>query len=305
MKLEGEGKKRVVSWGDLTWAALCPSTVKQPCAVVAGLLQPPSAQCGRHRAASEKPRVRPRAQHPGTVSDSQGCPVHSGTSVPVPSPCIVYLAPSPPNCWCSPHLTGLLLACTHAHPAEDVVFGLPGFSSPLPCSVVVHSGPVLHALVDLSLFFLKPKQPPSPHYRPLRLRCSAAQRSAVHPVPSTIHTPTSTLPPTPPADSSFLPAKIPSLRCRPAVVALTNFSRFFSSRFSPPALSPPAAHLSRGTFPPLVRATDPSFSANGGKTSVQDLATVTVVLRIPHNTTPWPPTRLQRHMVEFAAQNDS
>lgn len=75
-------------------------------------------------------------------------------------------------------------------------------------------------------------------------------------------------------DSFPSPAVLPSR-------ALTKFSRFFSSRFSPPALlpnPPSAAHLSRhSTFffphPPCQLPTIPSFSANGGKTYIHDLAT--------------------------------
>lgn len=239
--------------------------MKQPCPVVAEQLQPPSVQCVGHRAASEKSRVRPRTQHPGTVSGPAW--VHE-----VPESLSLHPPPlSPKTCWVQHSLTphpGISCSLARTHTKQrSLILGCQ--ASALLCFWFTLVRLLLCPGRFEPLAQTKTLFPPPPNIAlpfTVQVQCSTATAPCILSRPRSIRPLLLSLPPHSPtplfSQRRFLP-----FACRPAVVALTNFSRFFSSRFSPPALSlrrPPTCLAVPFSFP-LSQLTDPSFSANGGK----------------------------------------
>lgn len=126
------------------------------------------------------------------------------------------------------------------------------------------SGPVLYALLDLSLF-LRPN-PPLPPLSPVtvQVQCSIAQRRASCPVHDPYAHFYSPSHPTRRLLFSSSEDSFPSLpSCRRGPDQLFPIL-FFSLQPSKPSLRRPPTCLAV-PFLPLSTATDPSFSANGGK----------------------------------------
>lgn len=205
----------------------------------------------------QRQRIPGSVPGPSIRAQYLACPVHEEV------PCLMLSAPS----ICPPKLAGAALTSrvfcslvrTHTS-AKDVDFGLPDFCSALPWD---------GTLCPDRFEPLSQTQPPLPPLSPVtvQVQCSIAQRRASCPVHDPYAHSYSPSPPTrrllfSSSEDSF--PSLPSCRRGPDQLFPILFFSLQPSKPSKPSLRRPPTCLAV-PFPPLVTATDPSFSSNGGK----------------------------------------